>query len=216
MHGWGGEIASFKGLADALADHFRVVLIDLYGFGKTPHPDHPLTIGNYAEGVASLVESLGIEEAILVGHSFGGRIAMRIAAARTFVSGMVLIDSAGAKPRRGVRYHIKVAAYKLGRKLHIAALPKGSADYRALSGPMKRTFVNVVNENSEKDASRIAVPTLLIWGTADRDTPLFMCRRLHKRIKDSEVLYLEGAGHFSYLEHPFFVMRVIRAFRERV
>ena len=137
---------------------------------------------------------------------------MRLAAQCEEVAGVVLIDSAGAKPRRGIKYHLKVTLYKLGKKLGCKRLPKGSADYEALSGAMKGTFVNVVNEDSECDAAAIRVPTLVIWGSEDKDTPLYMCRRLHSLIKDSEVILLKGAGHFSYLERSEHCSRIIRVF----
>ena len=216
LHGWGGEIASFKGLADRLSARFRVLALDLYGFGATPHPGYPLTIDDYANGVLELMDRKAIKEAVVVGHSFGGRIAMRMAARSDAVKGLVLLDSAGAKPHRGIKYFFKILLYKLAKALKIKSLPKGSEDYEKLSGPMKRTFVNVVNEHSEKDAAAIRVPTLLIWGSDDKDTPLYMCHRLNKLIKDSESLIMEGAGHFAYLEHPNYVFRVIKAFRERI
>ena len=143
-------------------------------------------------------------------------MAMRITAADPTVSGLVLIDSAGILPRRGVRYFAKVAAYKIAKNLRLKRRPKGSEDYARLSGVMKKTFVNVVNESSEKDARSIVVPTLLLWGTEDKDTPLYMCKKLKKLIAGSECVLLSGCGHFSYLKRGDFCYRVIRAFRARV
>ena len=153
---------------------------------------------------------------ILIGHSFGGRIAMRLATISPDVAGLILLDSAGVKPHRGVRYYAKVISYKIGKKLGLSRLPKGSTDYAALGGSMRKTFVNIVNECSEKDAKKISVPTLLVWGSEDADTPLYMCRRLHRLIRDSEEIVIEGAGHFAYLEYAPYVCRIIRAFGERI
>ena len=191
-----------------------MTLVDLYGFGKTPHPDHPLTIEDYAVGVEELIEETGGGDVVLIGHSFGGRIAMRVASRRECVKGLVLVDSAGIIPRRGLRYYLSVGVYKLKKKLGARSLPQGSEDYRALVGPMRKTFVNVVNESSEKDAKKIVAPTLLIWGEKDRDTPLYMCRKLHRLILSSEVVVLGGAGHFAYLERAAEVARIVRAFAE--
>ena len=188
----------------------------MYGFGLTPHPSHPLTIENYAEGVRQLLSDLFLEDVIIVGHSFGGRVAMRVASHDARITGVVLIDSAGIIPRRGLSYHIKVVAYKAAKKLGFRKLPKGSEDYERLSGVMRKTFVNVVNESSESDARAIAVPTLLIWGERDRDTPLYMCRRLRKLIGGSESIVIKEGSHFAYLEHSDFTCRVLRAFRERI
>ena len=215
MHGWGGNISSFRFLAEPLSEEYRVLLPDLYGFGETPHPPHPLTIGDYAEGVSDLMTSLSIDECVLVGHSFGGRIAMRLASHDPRISGVVLIDSAGILPRRGIAYYLKVGWYKIGKKLRFRRLPKGSSDYAVLSGVMRKTFVNVVNESSERDARAITVPTLLIWGRSDKDTPIYMCKTLNRLIRGSECVLIEG-GHFAYLEHPMLMYRVLRAYRERI
>ena len=195
---------------------FRVTLIDLYGFGKTPHPDYPLRIEDYAQGVWNLIEETGGGEVILVGHSFGGRIAMRLAAEKQSVIGVVLIDSAGVVPRRGLLYYSRVVCYKLAKKVGLSKLPQGSRDFAALSGAIRGTFINVVNENSLPDAKKIVAPTLLIWGSEDKDTPLYMCRKLHKNIADCEEVVFEGAGHFSYLECPDRSYLLVKAFAEGV
>ena len=216
MHGWGGSISSFRALADRLSAEFTVTLIDLYGFGDTPHPDHPLTLDDYAHGVEELLDALDIEDCIMIGHSFGGRVAMRLAARSIRVRALVLIDSAGIPPRRSLRYYVKVLSYKFVRKLGYTPRRAGSMDYAALSGPMQRTFVNVVNDDNRKDASLISLPTLLLWGDKDRDTPLYMCRKLHSLLRNSEVVVISGAGHFSYLERPEYAYRVVRAFCREV
>ena len=190
--------------------------MDLYGFGKTPHPAFPLTIGDYAACVRALLDEVRAENVVLVGHSFGGRIAMRLAAENEKVAGVVLIDSAGVTPRRGIKYHLKVASYKLAKRLKLKKIPQGSEDYKHLSDVMKKTFVNVVNEGSEKDARRLTAPTLLIWGNKDKDTPLYMCRKLQKLIVGSQSIVLKGCGHFAYLEKADLVYRVLRAFRRKV
>lgn len=190
--------------------------MDLYGFGKTPHPDHPLTLADYARGVKDLLSDLGVEDAILIGHSFGGRVAMRLAAEESFVRALVLVDSAGIPPRRGVKYALRVLFYKIGKAFGHPSKRAGSADYVALRGAMRKTFVNVVNTSSVPDAKKILAPTLLFWGSEDKETPFYMCKRLRRLIRNSEIVEARGAGHFSYLERPEYAYRVIRAFCEAV
>lgn len=112
-------------------------LVDFYGFGKTPHPDYPLTVKDYADGVLELMDKLNIEKATLVGHSFGGRVAIYIAAKYPEkVEKLVLVDSAGIKPRRGIKYRLKILLHKILKKFGKGL--KGSKDYRALSPVMKK------------------------------------------------------------------------------
>lgn len=216
LHGWGGSTDSFRALADRLSGEYTVTLLDMYGFGATPHPDHPLTLSDYARGVKDLLLTLGVEDAVLIGHSFGGRVAMRLAAEESFVSALVLIDSAGIPPRRGLKWLFRVLLYKIGKTFGHPPKRAGSADYAALRGAMRKTFVNVVNTSSVPDAKRVLVPTLLFWGSEDRDTPFYMCKRLKRLIRNSEIVEARGMGHFSYLERPEFAYRVIRAFCEAV
>ena len=212
MHGWGGSITSFKNLADRLKNEFSVTLVDLYGFGATPHPDRPLSLDDYANGVIDIIEESCGDDVILIGHSFGGRVAMRVAARCDRVAALVLIDSAGVPPRRGIKYHARVLNYKIKKKLGLRTSNAGSDDYAKLSGAMKGTFVRIVNESNLPDCEKITVPVLLLWGSEDKDTPLYMCKKLKTRLLGAEAVVIKGAGHFSYLEKPEFSRRVIRAF----
>ncbi len=186
--------------------------MDLFGFGKTPHPDYPLGVGDYAQGVREIMEKEKMDSAVLIGHSFGGRVALRLAAESSLVSALVLIDSAGVPPRRGIRYYSKVWLYKVKKALGLRVRGAGSSDYNRLSGAMKGTFVRVVNESNLPDCDKIKEPVLLFWGREDKDTPLYMCKKLRRRLKNSEAVVIKGAGHFSYLERPEYAFRVVRAF----
>lgn len=212
MHGWGGSIESFRCFADRFRKNFTVTIVDLYGFGASPHPDTPLSLDDYARGVLEIIEKEKIEEAVLIGHSFGGRVAMRLASKCDKVRALVLIDSAGVPPRRGFRYYRKVWSYKIKTKLGMRADRAGSSDYKKLSGAMKGTFVRVVNESNLPDCDKISIPVLLLWGRKDKDTPLYMCKKLRSRLSGSEAVTVDGAGHFCYLEKPEFCFRVVRAF----
>lgn len=201
MHGWGGSIVSFYAVADKLSAKCRCTLLDFYGFGDTPHPQHPLSLKDYANGVMEIIKYYRMEDVILVGHSFGGRVAILIASYSSHISGIVLCNSAGIKPRRGIKYHYKVLKYKLCRRLGIRNIRAGSTDYNKLTGAMKETFIRVVNYDLTPLLYRITVKTLIIWGDKDGETPLYMARKLNKHIPNSELRILEGAGHYSYLDN---------------
>ena len=141
----------------------------------------------------------------------------------------MITGGAGLKPRRGIRYYIKVYLYKLGKfmlkhrwmvrlaKLFGVDLVKrsqkaGSSDYQALSGVMKGTFVRVVNQDLRHCLPKIQSPTLLIWGEKDMDAPLWMGQAMEKEIKDAGLVVFEGRGHFAYLEEIGRFVRVVRAF----
>ena len=123
----------------------RCVLADCAGFGKSAEPKAPYTVADYAADVLSLADGLGAERFALVGHSFGGRVALELAAHHPErVCALALVDAAGLRPRRKPSYYLRVAAHKVLKRLVGSGL-RGSSDYRALSPVMKATFVNVVN-----------------------------------------------------------------------
>lgn len=221
LHGWGADISAFlfvakqimslqnclKGASEGASKStclksdfgFRVTLVDFAGFGKSEEPPHPYSVKNYAGDILRLMEILEINSAILVGHSFGGRVSMEIAANYPHrVKKLVLIDSAGLKPRRKPSYYIKIWTHKFLKKLGFRGLG-GSKDYKALSPLMKDTFKKVVNYDQSNLLPNIECPTAIFWGRKDKETPLYMAKRLNKGIKDSMVFWLDG-GHFSYAE----------------
>lgn len=210
LHGWGGSIASFRGTFDFLSRAGReVVALDFQGFGSSDPPPADFGIYDYARSVVELTEFLGYERFIPVGHSFGGRVAIILGKLKS-VEKVVLVDAAGMKPRRGIKYRVRVGWFKLKRKLGLKA-EGGSADYRALDENMRGVFKRVVNTYLEPELSSIGCPTLLIWGRNDRDTPLYMARRLEKAIADSALVLLDG-GHYAYVEQMATFHRILSAF----
>ncbi|HPD02064.1 MAG TPA: alpha/beta hydrolase [Clostridia bacterium] len=211
LHGWGGSIASFQGIAEYLKGGFRDTLLDFYGFGGTPESKRPLTLSDYAECVVSLMNKLGIPSAHFVCHSFGGRVGIRLAFSYPhLVDKLVLIDSAGIKPRRGIRYYCKIIIHKVLKRFGRGL--SGSSDYRALSPVMKQTFKNIVNCDQSREAAKVRSETAIFWGKNDEITKSYMARKLKRKIKKSALFYLEG-GHFAYLTDTKFPL-ILKAFLE--
>ncbi len=215
LHGWGGSTASFEGVAKRLNGRYRCILFDLYGFGKTPI-EREMTLDDYADGVERALSDLGVKRAIVVGHSFGGRIALLLAARKSpLVRAIVLTDAAGMRPRRSLRKAWRRCKYRWRKRLGLSLDRCGSPDYRALDGALRRTFVNVVNRYQDDSLSFVDVPTLIVWGKRDRDTPMYMARRLRRGIRDSGLVVLDG-GHYSYLDSLGQYVAVLGSFAESV
>ncbi len=150
-----------------------------------------------------------------MGHSFGGRVALELSSKfGDLVKGLVLIDSAGLKPRRTPLYYIKITIHKLLRKLGFKGL-KGSDDYRVLSLIMKETFKKVVSYDQSFLLKDISVPTAIFWGKRDQDTPPYMARKLNAGIKDSQIFWLDG-GHYSYVDDYEKFLAVLKAYINEV
>lgn len=215
FHGWGASKEAFTPIIKRLSTYMRVVAPDFPGFGKSDEPDGIWDVASYADFMKKFLKETGSEDAIWLGHSFGGRVIIKLFEnAEIKPEKIVLVDSAGVKPKRGADYYIKVYGYKLGKKLlKLPVINKtglyekwvknaGSSDYKSLSENMRATMSRVVNEDLKCCMGKINVPTLLIWGECDSATPLSDAHIMNKLIPDSGIVVLEGAGHFSYLDRP--------------
>jgi pimeloyl-ACP methyl ester carboxylesterase len=211
----------------ALRDTYRVLAFDLPGFGGSNPPPVPWGTPEYAAFVERAVASLGISCATYIGHSFGGRIAIWLAAyAPEAVQALVLIDAAGIRPSATFRRRMRRLFYKtaqtvlrlpiLGTKgpalRERLAMRFGSADYRATTGVMRASMVKTVNLDLTACFGAIKTPTLLLWGEKDAATPIADGRKMEQLIKGSRLIVVAGAGHFSYLDSPTFVNAVVGAF----
>ncbi len=215
LHGWGGSIASFAPVHQHYQQYFRTYSLDWPGFGKSNEPDEPWGVEDYAEMFCEWMRALKIQNPIVMAHSFGGRVVIYSAGKMKYnFHKIILIDSAGIKPKRSLKYYLKVYIYKLIKKL--VYLPgckqlllkkfeqyrkrAGSSDYRNASENMKKVFIKVVNQDLKKYLSYIHMPTLLIWGGNDTATPLGDAQIMEKLIPDAGLVVFKNAGHFSYLE----------------
>ncbi len=229
LHGWGATGASFGGLLDTVGERFLTVAPDLPGFGGSEEPPEAWSVDGFVSFVIEFLRAWQPKRVLLFGHSFGGRLCIKLAARRELpfrIEKIVLFDAAGILPKRSVRYHLKVKTYRLGKK--ILSLPpvkvcfphalekfqkgKGSADYNAASPIMRACLVKAVNEDLEPLLPEIAAPTLLIWGEQDTATPLSDGETMEKAIPDAGLVRLPGAGHFSFLDDRYTCDCAVRSF----
>jgi pimeloyl-ACP methyl ester carboxylesterase len=212
LHGWGASIDAVASIVDGLAGQLEVVAIDLPGFGGTAEPPAVWDVGAYARFVLAVCDELGLERFSLVGHSFGARIGIVIAATEPDrIARMVLTGAAGVKPRRRPSYYARVAVAKAGRVVGAVGGAPGrrlqdrmrrrvaSTDWLEASEAMRGTFRAVIAEDLSPRLPSIKTSTLLIWGDGDADTPLWMGQRMESSIPDAGLVVLEG-GHYVYAE----------------
>jgi len=226
LHGWGGSSLSMRSILQIAQNplELKAYAMDLPGFGYSDMPSEPWGIDNYANCVLEFLDHLGLDKVDILGHSFGGRIAIKIAAHYPKrIQRLILVDSAGIRPKRGGLYYARVYFAKsvrllasvlpapLSRFLQERILSKqGSSDYQN-AGAMRQTFVKVVNEDLLPLLNTIKAPTLLIWGESDKETPLSDAV-LMKLILGSSLAVLNHAGHFSYLDDPQGFAKAVKAF----
>lgn len=225
LHGWGASLEAVHPIVAELSGRCSVYALDLPGFGATSMPPETWGSTEYADFVCRFMDEHGLERAAVVGHSHGGRIAIRLAVAHPErVTKLVLVDSAGIRPRRTFKYRRRVALAKLAKQVARFGGRRGrllrerlvqrtaSADYLSAGPLLRATFVRIVNEDLRDLLGRIAVPTLLIWGALDTDTPLEHGKLMEQSIPDAGLVVFERAGHFSYADEPVAFGRVVRHF----
>jgi len=216
LHGWLADLETMRPIANNLSKNFKVYLVYVVGFGKSDLPEHPLNTNDFGDFLKEFLNTLKIKNPILIGHSNGGRTIIN-AVGRKVVKPrkVILIDSAGLKPKRKLGYYLKVGFYKTGKFL-LNLLPNtkkikafkeklrnkvGSSDYKSSSNVLKETMKLILNEDLSKLLPNINVPTLLFWGTLDNATPISDGRKMAKLIPDSGLIEYPGSSHFSYLEN---------------
>jgi pimeloyl-ACP methyl ester carboxylesterase len=174
-------------------------------------PPATWTVDAFVGLTMGVMAELGIERVSVLGHSFGGRVAIKLAAAHPeMVDRLVLVDSAGLPPPQTIKRRLKRAASKSANTIGRLGRPGqavrraivrriASPDYRA-AGPLRDTFLAIVKEDLRPALPRIKAPTLLVWGESDDDTTLADAHTMEKLIPGARLLVLKNAGHFSYLD----------------
>ena len=215
LHGWGQNIAMMKPLGDNLCDKFRVTIIDFPGFGESSEPSSAWTIADYANVLEKLILELKIKKPIIIGHSFGGRVAIRYSANNP-IEKLVLFGSPCIRREKELSFFVKV----LKKMKTLPGLNEfgeymkkyiGSRDYKAASPIMRQVLVNVVNEDLSNYAKKIEEPTLLIWGDMDTEAPVEDARELEKIMIDAGLIILPGT-HYAYLENLGHVCNILKEF----
>ncbi len=230
LQGWGTSLSVYDSIASAFdPSRFRFIQFDLPGFGDSEEPEEPWSVERYAGFFCEFVKELKIERAVLMGHSYGGRVIIRLASRESLpfeISKIVLIDSAGVLPVRTFSQKLKIRRYKLLKKLFDIKLieflfpeiiadwrmRQGSEDYRKASPVMRQALVMAVNEDLTPLLPRIRQETLLIWGDKDTATPIRDAKIMEEMIPDAGLAVIEGAGHYSFLERPDLFKGILRAF----
>ncbi len=226
MHGWGCNHTTLASIERvALSCGYRVINVDFPGFGDSQEPNDVWGVEEYTRQIEALTKELGIKTPIMLGHSFGGRVGI-LYASRNQVEKLILVDAAGIKPKRSLKYYWKVYSFKAIKRLMYLFLGKetaekhldarrakaGSSDYDNASPMMRRILSKVVNEDLTDKLQHIKAPTLLIWGENDSATPLYDAKKMERLIPDAGLVSFPGCGHYSFLDNPMQFAAVLRSF----
>ena len=216
LHGWGQNIEMMKSLGDKLQKQNRIVIVDLPGFGQSTEPDNIWTMYDYAAAIKKLLDSLKVENPIMLGHSFGGKISL-IYASKYKVKKLILFGSPFKKEIKELSTKTKILKSLkkvpvLNRLEGFAKKHIGSRDYKNASDFMRKILVEHVNLDITEDVKKIKCPTLIVWGSMDQEVPVERAYELEKLIPDAGVVEYEGCSHYAYLERLAQTINVIKSF----
>lgn len=223
LHGWGLEGEKYRELAGLLSNDYRVLVPDLPGFGKTPPPSRPYDVWDYAKKVKAKLKEKDISEAHFIGHSFGGRILLKMANKYPdLVKSLVLTGTPGVEKfdakRTGKRIIYWTAAKGLKGFSFLPPVRKvrnkfyEKRDFGKVDGVMKETFLKVINERLEKEAKKVQQPTLLLWGMRDQMAPARDAQKMLKIIPHSYLKIFTRVGHKLPYEKPHEFAREVLQF----
>ena len=167
--------------------------------------DFPYSLDDYVNDVKNFVLENGLKTPHVIAHSFGGRIALKLANDDPeFFDKIVLTGAAGLKPKRSLKYQLKRLVFKCVKPFLRGRKPKAfySPDYLALSGVMRQSFVKIITNHLDYTLPNIQNQTLIVFGKNDKETPIYMAKRLNKGIKGSRLLLIDNAGHFCFCTKP--------------
>ena len=215
LHGWGQNIEMMKPLGDNFSDRFRITILDFPGFGQSEEPKEAWNIDKYSSVLEEFVKKTGIKKPIVIGHSFGGRVAIRFSA-RNPIEKLILFGSPCIRIQEELSIPVKILKQlkKLPGLNEFGEYMKqyiGSRDYKAASPIMRETLVEVVNEDLSKYAREIEEPTLLIWGENDEEAPVSEAKELEKIMINAALIVIPGT-HYAYLENLGRVVAILNSF----
>lgn len=203
LHGYLANKETFIYQKNFLQNYFNLHLIDLTGFGEKAFMPYPYDLTDYANEVKDYIKENGLKKPHVVAHSFGGRIAIKLASEnRDLFDKIVLTGAAGLKPKFSLKKFCKASLFKILKKFVRKERLKNfySSDYNSLSPVMKKSFILIVNEHLDDKLADIENQTLIIFGKNDKETPVYFAKRLQKGIKNSKLILLENAGHFAFID----------------
>ena len=220
LPGWGNTRKTWDYFINCFKEYFTIYIFDYPGFGNTLFPNFDLTIYDYAKVFNDFFDQNKINNPIIIGHSFGGRLILLLTNIyNKHFSKIVFMDSAGIK-HFSFKKILKKYLYKFLKKLKFLFKDKnkylqkllnhfGSTDYKNINQNMQKTFINIVNTNLLKYIPGISDDTLIIWGINDTETPYKDALKFNKLIKNSYLIPIKNSHHFPYLDYPSLINNII-------
>lgn len=229
LQGWGTSLKVYDYVASCISSKCRVISFDFPGFGDSPEPEESWSVDEYTDFFVRFMEVLDIKKATLIGHSYGGRVIIKLANRQSLpfeITDIVLIDSAGVRAKRTPEQEAKVKRYKKMKKIADNKIVstvfgsaienwkknQGSEDYRNATPIMRGALVKAINEDLTHLFEGVKCETLLIWGESDTATPLSDGKLMEELMPRAGLAVVSGSGHYPFLEQPVVFRRIMESY----
>lgn len=226
LHGWGGSINSLANLQELLSErNLNVYNMDLPGFGESEKPEQALSMEDFIIYLDRFIKELKIDKPILIGHSFGGKLAMAFSLKKKeLISKIILINTSGINPKNSLKRTMFLVPAKIfGVVFNLPGFSKlkpivrsifyklvvRERDYLKASEQQQETMKNVLKENLDNRIASIDLPTLLVWGEKDTQTPVWMGEKISRLIPGARLEVVKDATHGLPLKQPDIVADII-------
>ncbi len=202
LHGWGANKELMQHCFDKYFVDYNHLYIDLPGFGNSSN-DYILCTKDYARIIGAFLQILDITPHMIIGHSFGGKVAVLLNPAI-----LILLSNAGIPKIKNIKVKIKIKLAKICKFFHIKSTIFRSKDASNMPENMYETLKLVVDEDFSDIFSAFSGKTFIFWGKDDDTTPLYMAERISSLMKDSSLYKLEG-NHFFFLNNAKMIDRIV-------
>lgn len=218
LHGWNVESPKYNPLVQLLTKKgHRVVIMDMPGFGKEAPPSRPFALHDYVSFVRTIMKKNRMKRPLVIGHSFGGRVGIILAAEHPkLVGSLILTGVPGFLPESDAKVSFYYALARLGSlifSIPVLSLCKdiarkilykaaGATDYYRAEGIMRETFKLIIREDLVEPMKKLDLPVTIVWGSDDMTTPLWIAEKMHETIKGSKLSVIEGGRHCAIYDMP--------------
>lgn len=216
LHGWSQNKEVWNTIISKISN-YKTLAIDLPGFGEEKIINPNWGVSEYTDWVINKIKNY--KQVILIGHSFGGRIATEIASKRPkWLKGIVLSGSPSIY-RPTFKIRLKILIFKMGKHILSNNLKESLLPIdlkNAVSKNLETTFRKVVIYDQTRQLKNINIPTLLIWGNYDKIVSIKIAGEIHGLVKNSELKIIASAGHNSFMDNPHLFSGYVKKFIEKI
>ncbi len=208
LHGWQENLTDWQSIAENFQNRYKILIFDFPGFGNSSKPKTDWDIYEYSKFTEKLLETLEINRCIVLGYSFGGRVAILLAARTKLIDRLILVDAAGMEMKS-----MRVKILRVLRPI-LKLIPKSikkmwiSDDYKQ-AGDMRGIFLKVINQPLRNELEKISVPTLIVWGEKDTQLSLDEAKMLKKGIKNSILRIVWKGSHWPHKQQRVKLIQVL-------